>query len=119
MKISKNIIKKFSDYLDDIIKAGGVLEIADGFAINLALNFVNNKWGDNIPDVLTPQLETLLTAIIDGDYPLAKQKAASILAGLINTPFINDTQEEVDAYKAFIGTIEKLITSLLNKKQAA
>lgn len=118
MKIAKKIIKEFSSWLDDIIEAGGAIEMVDGLAINFALNFANNKWGDSIPDEYTPQIEALLTAIMNGNYELAKEMVASILAGLINTPFIDDTEQEIEAYRTFINTIEKLITGLINKKAA-
>jgi len=114
-KISKNTISKLADWLDDLIKLNGLVEQFDGFAIKTALGFINNKFGDNIPDELTPAIEGIVNDIVDGNYEAAEEKLAKAVAELINTPLIDGTDDEIEAYETIITAIDTVVRGWIEK----
>ncbi len=111
-KISKSTLKEISVGLDKLIKLKGLAEKFDGPAILFALNIFNNKWGDKIPDSYNPIIDGLVTDLSAENYKAAEDKVGSLLAELIDTPLIDGTQEEVQAYKIIMEAVGAFLLGL-------
>ncbi len=118
MKLSKKIISEFSEFLDKIIPLKGLMESFDGIAIRTVLSLLNNNYGKLIPDELTPRIEAFLSALMIEDWNLAGSRLSELLALIINTPFIDGTQEEIDTFNMIISMlVEKIQAWIEHKKQ--
>jgi len=115
MKLSKELLGRLADWLDDLIKAKGIVETLDGFLIKQALNLINNQWVVKLPEETVGVIEQVLTAILDMDYDLAAESLGELLAELIDTPLIDGTEEEVEVYQKTLQLIADLILGLLKK----
>jgi hypothetical protein len=115
-KIKKEVINNLANWIDAKIVLGGIWEMADGPAIKMALNAANNNFGDKIPDDLTDDIEALINSIVAEDWPAVENQVATVMAELINTPLIDGTEEELEAYKLVITAISNIIQGFLSKK---
>ncbi len=116
-KISKSTLKEISKGLDKLIKWKKVWEEKiDGVAISFALNVLNNKFGDNIPDSYNPVIDELVKDLTAEDYAEAEKKIGSLLAELIKTPLIDGTPEEVQAYQTVVTAAVNFFLGLGKKK---
>ena len=117
-KISKETIGSLSEWLDELIELKGLAEQFDGFAFKTGLNILNNKFGDLIPDELTPAIEAVILDVVNSNYQGAKEKLSALFAQIIKTPFIDGTEEEAEAYQMLLSAIEQLIKSFAKPKAA-
>ncbi len=119
-KISKEKINELADWLDEIVELKGLTEQFDGFMFSIALKFLNNRFGEQIPDTLTPVIEQFIDDLTSENYEGAEKTVAEIMAELINTPLIDGTDEEVEAYQTIISGIDQFVRSLIkNHKKVA
>jgi hypothetical protein len=114
-KIKKEVINNLANWIDEKIVLGGIWEMADGPAIRMALNAANNNFGAKIPDDLTNDVETLINDIVAENWAAVENNVAIVMAELINTPLIDGTEEEIEAYKLAVSAISNLIQGWLNK----
>jgi len=116
-KISNETIKKLADLLDKIVILKGWAEKFDGIAFKVVLNFINNRFGDKIPDNLNTAIDGIVDSVEKEDYKAAETQFAELMAQLIKTPLIDGTEEEVEAYKTIIAGIDGLVRSFLEKRE--
>jgi len=117
MKLSKIIIEKLSEFLDENIVLKGIYETLDGAAIKMVLNLLNNKFGEKIPDTLTPMIEGIIDAVVIKDWDLAGERLAELLAAIINTPFIDGTPEEISTFKMIISMIIEQVENWIESQK--
>jgi hypothetical protein len=117
-KINKTTIGNLADWLDNLIKLKGLAEQLDGFAIKTGMNLLNNKYGDLIPDSITPVIEEIINDVVDGNIESAKEKLSNLFAEIIKTPLIDGTEDEIEAYQTIISVVEQLIKKLMKPKAA-
>ncbi|MFK5971272.1 MAG: hypothetical protein QM487_14295 [Candidatus Marithrix sp.] len=115
-KVSKVNINILKSYIDGKINLSTMLEMLDGPAIGLALNTLNDKFGHLIPDSFDEVVHELVTNIVAEDWTKVADNVAHILSELINTPFIDGTTEELEAYKMVLNAIVTMILNFSTKE---
>ncbi len=116
-KLSNKTIKDLAKFLDDLTTFHGFLEAVDGTVYRIILNILNNKFGGEIPDNLNALIDNMLTAIENGNWELAEKEMADFLAGIIDTPWIDGTKEEIQVYETFMEELGKLIQRFFASKK--
>jgi len=115
-KVTINAIAKVLDSsLDKVIKKNlsgiteTVLVIADGPAIKILLNGLNDKFGDKIPDSANPMVDKFAADLETGNFKDVKTALDKFLAAEINTPLINGTPEELALYSSLTTFLVNLL----------
>jgi hypothetical protein len=72
-ELVKQVAKKIDNMVDwvKITKkpvVGNILEIADNYIFPYGLAFLNEKYGDKIPEKFVPEIEEALTCFLNNDY---------------------------------------------------
>ena len=75
--LKNQLIKDFAKKLDELIEwqkfihnaiVSNLAEIGDGYVFGYGLGYLNETYGDKIPEKFVPEIETALQCFIDGDY---------------------------------------------------
>ena len=109
--LTKQQEKVLAGWVDDAIKLKGILELVDGYAARVIISIVDNTGLDKLPEELKSDLGELITAAMNKDVGLIKEKAALIIDNLIDIPGIDDEAEAIlfeGAVKIIVGAILKL-----------
>ena len=84
---------------------------------DIALKFLNNRYGDKIPDDLNPKIDNFIDNLTSANYDDAEKEFADIMAQLIKTPLIDGTAEEIEAFQMLISGLDKLVRYFLKKSK--
>ena len=109
--LSKKAEKELGNIADDLVKAG-FLEVIDGTAFTFVIGFIDNKWGDKMPEPYKTDLRTVLdTVIIDKDYEVAIDEVMNRLDILIDIPFLDDESEK-EIFAGFARMLKGLLMTV-------
>jgi hypothetical protein len=116
----KQVAKKIDDMIDwpKIIKkpvVGNILEIADNYILPYGLAFLNEKYGDKIPEKFVPEIEKALNYFVLGDYIGILEVFPEGLDEAIDIKFFEDDFEAIFLATNF-NAIIKAITYYAKKK---
>lgn len=121
--LTNTAISTTGGYLDHVIKAG-ILEVVDGIAINMLLNFVNNKFFSKLPEEDCIIISDALVNIFDDNVvtidELEEETAniSTIIAKYVNTPMVDNTPEEMALIEGVLMIIIKSAEVLIAKMKA-
>jgi hypothetical protein len=75
--INSKLLKNFATALDDLVDwqkfihnaiISNLAEIGDGYLFSYGLGYLNETYGDKIPEKFLPEIEKALQCFIDKDY---------------------------------------------------
>jgi hypothetical protein len=94
--LSKAAEKKIGGvYLDNLVKAG-IFELFDGQAFTFAVRYLDNKFGDEVPDPYKTDIRNLIDKIVvDENYVGTIDEVCLYLDDVIDFPFIDDEGEKL------------------------
>jgi len=114
--ISKENRKKFSDFLDKIVKLKNpILESVDGWVFALVVGALDDNFLSKVKPEFHPLIDTLFGQVGDEDFEAAAGTLGEILSMAIKTPIIDGTPEEVELYKKVFELIAQLIQTAIEK----
>jgi len=92
--ISKKAEKKIGGkYLDNLVKAG-IFELVDGQMFTYAVRFLDDKFGEKVPEPYKSEIRDLIdTIVIDENYAGTIDEVCIYLDEIIDLPFLNDEAE--------------------------
>ena len=116
--LNKEQQNKLSKLLDKVIKAKGILEVLDGFALDILLAFVDDQLLEkvNLNENLEKLLDEFIDSALDGDVDSAKEIAVVIVDDLFNIPFIDDETEK-NVFSSLINLIVNSVIKYLDNKE--
>jgi len=113
--LTKDVEKFLANLADDKVKAG-VFEIIDGPAFNYVIKFLDDTYGDKIPDEYKLKLRGLIhTVLIEKNIDSAIDDLVGYLDKLIDIPLLDDEDEDA-LFKGLAQIIKGLILGLAKKK---
>lgn len=118
MILTKEKRKALVDKIDDAWEAPAWLEMFDGFVMQQVLDFLDEKYGDKVPEKLHDEINALVDALIAEDY----EAIIGIGASGINE-FIDISFADKDFTGLWLGCnvemLYKFIKHLAQAKKAA
>ena len=116
--ISKENRKKFSDFLDKIIKLKNpVLESVDGWVFAMIIAALDDNFLTKVKPEFHPLIDTLFGQVGDEDYQAAAATLGEILAMAIKTPLVDGSPSEVEMYRKVFELIATLIQNAIEGKE--
>lgn len=118
--ISKENRKKFSDFLDKIVKLKNpILESVDGWVFSTVVSALDDNFLSKVKPEFHPLIDRLFGEVGDEDYKTAAGTLGEILALAIKTPLVDGTASEVEMYKKVFELIATLIQTAVEKEEPA
>jgi hypothetical protein len=118
--ISKENRKKFSDFLDKIVKLKNpILESVDGWVFSTVVSALDDNFLSKVKPEFHPLIDRLFGEVGDEDYKTAAGTLGEILALAIKTPLVDGTPSEIEMYKKVFELIATLIQTAVEKEEPA
>lgn len=117
--ISESLVKSVSKKIDSDINfskiklVGPVIEMFDDKLINLALTYVDDRWGEKVPEKARPAIEALLNAYVTGDWSTVTDEVTDSVNSFIDIPLVDEDFEG----NLIKGLLEAIIKFIKSKKQ--
>lgn len=117
--LTKDNITGLASLIDDLLKFKGILEMIDGPALKIGISALDSNLLDKINPEFHAPVNEVVALIVAGNYPEALNKAGDILAQAIDTPLIDGTPEENEAYRTALNTLYAVIYAIVTKDTPA
>lgn len=85
-KLRKDVKKR----ADDLIVLGPIGEMFDGLAIGVLLAFLDDNYGDKIPEQFQDEIILLLQAFAYQQYDLISEATVSLIDEFVDLPFADE-----------------------------
>lgn len=124
--INKDLLKDVAKKIDSMIDwpkiigkpvLGNVLEIADNYILPYGLSFLNEKYGDKIPEKFVDEIEQALACFIQDDYQGVLDALPEGIDDLVDIKAFDDDFEALFLATNFNATV-KVIKFYAQKKAA-
>ena len=94
-QLAEDFGKKFdADFDFSKIKAvGWALELADGKIVTYGVNYLDDKYGDKVPEKFKPAIISVMEGYAYGDYDKAKENISDAINGLVDIPYLDEDFE--------------------------
>lgn len=128
--INPDLLKKVAKKIDDMVDwvkitkkpvMGNVLEIADNYIFPYGLAYLNEKWGDKIPQQYVDEIEAALQCFVDGDYQGVLLVLPEGLDEAIDIKFLPDDMESIflaTNFNALVLAIKYYAAKVVAKQKA-
>lgn len=110
--------QKLAQVLDDLVKAKGLLELADGYVFKLLITFLDDKFADKLNVEIKEHLANLADALLVGNWDGAEEVATIIINKLIDIPLLDETSEGL-LFKGIVEFIVGAVLKLIGSKKNA
>lgn len=97
------------------IKGLGVLEIIDGVFFTQALKFVDNNYGDKLPDAYKEVAGKFVIDLVAEDWAAVADDAVDLVDMLVDVPFV-EGEAEAELIHTIVVTALDLIIGIAAKK---
>ena len=112
--LTKEVEKLLAELADKKVKAG-IFEVIDGAAFNYVIKFLDDNYGDKIPEEYRLKLRDLIhKVLIDGDVDGAIDVLLDYIDDLIDIPILDDEDEDA-LFKGLAHIVKGLVLSLTKK----
>ncbi|HCR89507.1 MAG TPA: hypothetical protein DIW50_03400 [Prolixibacteraceae bacterium] len=117
--LSEELVKAVSKKMDTDINLskikliGPVVELFDDKLINLALTYLDDKWGEKVPEKARPAIVALLDAYVSGDWSAVTDEVTETVNSFIDIPLLDEDFEG----NLIKGLLEAVIKFVKSKKQ--
>ncbi len=114
--LTKENKKAIVENLDALIKLNGVMEVIDGPALSLGIGYLDSGVLSKINAAYHDRInEAIRLGLIEKQYEEALDEVSSVLADAIDTPLIDGTPEENEAYQSLLQLLYNVLVALLTK----
>lgn len=97
------------------IKGFGLLEVLDGFVFTQCIAFVDDKFGDMLPEAYKDNVGKLVISLVAEDWVGCEEPLIEILDALVDVPFVEDEEEAV-IIKAIVEALFGILLNTVLKK---
>lgn len=100
--INKELLEKVCKLIDDAIDfkkifggklIGTIAEKLDYFVISYGVKYLNETYGDNIPDIIVKNIEGISQMLIDGDFDGVIKYQTEAIDNLVDIKALEDDLE--------------------------
>lgn len=116
--LKDQIIERISQWVDGLLKFKGLLEIVDGPAIKAVTKAADKLALEKINPVYWNVINEIILHLLDGEFELAQNKTAVLLADSIKTPGYDGTPEEIKLYQNTLENLYLIIKYFADKQKA-
>lgn len=117
--VSRLATSKIAEFADEKIVLKGWAETIDGTVIDQGLNFVDNTFGEKVPEPYKTNIRDMIDHIVlDEDLASAEEHLTDLMVIAINVPWL-DEENEKRLFSSLLNFIVSLLIFILDKKKKA